>query len=96
MTDRPKTRPDLETRTVDDETVILDRDGERIQQLNATASFIWDCCDGEMDTKAIAAELAEAFGVEPDLTVKDVSEIVLQFSELGLLEEVGVKSPASE
>ena len=96
MTDRPKTRPDLETRTVDDETVILDRDGERIHQLNATASFIWDCCDGERDTKAIAAELAEAFGVEPDLTVKDVSEIVLQFSELGLLEEVGVKSPASE
>jgi len=91
MTDRPKARPDLETRTVDDETVILDRDGERIHQLNATASFIWDRCDGERDATAIAAELAEAFGVEPDQTVKDVSEIVLQFSALGLLEEVGVE-----
>ena len=91
MTDRPKARPDLETRTVDDETVILDRDGERIHQLNATASFVWDCCEGKMDTNSIAAELAEAFGVDPNRTVKDVSEIVLQFSGLGLLEEVGVK-----
>lgn len=86
MPDKPKANPDLEVRTVEDEKVILNRDGEHIHQLNLTASFVWDRCDGSHDVTQIADELAEAFGVDSDLTLKDVSDVVLQFSQLGLLE----------
>jgi len=95
MSNTPKTRPDLEVRTVDDEKVILDRDGEHIHQLNSTASFVWDRCDGSREISAIAQELADAFGVDSDLTLNDVSEIVLQFSQLELLEEIETVEAAS-
>lgn len=95
MSNRPTTKPDLEVRTVDDEKVILDRDGEHIHQLNATASYIWDRCDGTREVSEIAQELADAFEVTPELTLKDVSDIVLQFSELGLLVEVSAGKEAS-
>ena len=95
MRNRPTTKPDLEVRTVDDEKVILDRDGEHIHQLNATASFVWDRCDGTREVSEIAQDLADAFGVTPELTLKDVSEIVLKFDQLGLLTEVDQANLAS-
>ena len=95
MSHKPTTRPDLEVRTVDDEKVILDRDCEHIHQLNATASFIWDRCDGTRQVSEIAQELADAFGVTSELTLKDVSDTVLQFSQLGLLAEVDPTNVAS-
>ena len=98
MSAKPKAKPDLEVRTVDDETVILDRDGEHIHQLNTTASFVWDRCDGSSTVAEIAAELAEAFGVDSELTSKDVEEVVLQFSQLGLLDnpDAGVGAPSED
>lgn len=86
MRDKPKANPDLEVRTVEDEKVILNRDGEHIHQLNLTASFVWDRCDGSHDVAQIAKELAEAFGVDSETTLKDVTDVVLEFSQLGLLE----------
>jgi len=91
MSNKPKTKSGLEVRTVDDEKVILDRDGEHIHQLNATASFIWDLCDGSREISTIAEELGDAFGVDADSTLKDVSDVLSQFSELGLLEEVSIE-----
>ena len=95
MSDKPKAKPDLEVRTVEDEKVILNRDGEHIHQLNLTASFVWDRCDGSHEVAQIADELAEAFGVDSELTLKDVSDVVLQFSQLGLLEGVAADSSSS-
>lgn len=87
MCDRPQARPNLEVRIVDDETVILDQDGEHIHQLNATASFIWERCDGSVTLSEIAQELAATFEVDPEVTAGDVQNTVLQFSQLGLLVE---------
>src|SRR5688572_25028723 len=39
-------RPDLVTRTIDGEVVILDQSAGTVHHLNATASHIWSECDG--------------------------------------------------
>ncbi len=42
----PQRRSDIIYRTIEGETVILNRNEGRLHQLNPTASFIWNCCDG--------------------------------------------------
>ncbi|MGH7772247.1 MAG: PqqD family protein [Candidatus Binatia bacterium] len=66
--------------------MVLDREAELIHQLNQTASFIWDCCDGKSTVADITNQLVEAFNVDPETSVKDVTAIVGQFQKLGLLE----------
>lgn len=95
MSDKPKVIPDIEVRTVDEEKVVLNRDGEHIHQLNETASFVWDRCDGKHEIGEIADELATVYGVDSKQTLQDVSDVVLQFSQLGLLEGAAGESGAS-
>jgi len=82
----PKRRSDVIVREVDHETVVLDRKGELVHQLNQTAGYIWDRCDGESTVTDIANQLAEAFDVDPDTARKDGAAIVSQLGQLNLLE----------
>jgi hypothetical protein len=66
--------------------VVLDRRTERIHQLNTTASFVWDHCDGDRSVGEIADGIMEAFDVDSSTAAQDVAEIVKQFADLGLLE----------
>lgn len=83
---RPRVREDLSARVIGGEIVVLDRDGGRVHQLNATASYIWGRCDGRQTEAEIADDLAVAYGVEPAQAVSDVTALVIQFRELGLLD----------
>jgi len=82
----PKRRSDVIVREVDHETVVLDRKGKLVHQLNQTAGYIWDRCDGESTVTDIANQLAEAFDVDPDTARKDGAAIVSQLGQLNLLE----------
>jgi hypothetical protein len=84
----PKKRDDVSARVIAGETVVLDRDGGRVHQLNATASYVWERCDGSASPTEIARDLSEQYDVEPDQAVSDVTILVGQFRELGLLESV--------
>jgi len=79
-------RGDLKARSVDGEMVVLDRRTERIHQLNPTASFIWDRCDGDRTLEQIAGGMMEAFEVDRETAAQDVAATVRQFTDLGLLE----------
>jgi hypothetical protein len=78
-------RPDLKARTVEGETVLLDRAGGRVHQLNATASFVWSKLDGRTSADDVAAAVAEAFDVEPETAARDVNALLEQFRTLNLL-----------
>ena len=65
---------------------MLDRDGGKVHQLNATASYIWGRCDGRLTEAEIADDLAKTFGVAPAQAMSDVGALIGQFRELGLLE----------
>ena len=82
----PKRRSDVRVRVVDGEMVVLDRQGGLIHQLNQTASFIWDRCDGKSTVADITNQLAEAFDVDPKTSLKDIAAIVGQFQKLNLVE----------
>jgi len=76
----------MSVRAVGNETVVLDRQGELVHQLNQTASYIWDRCDGKSTVPGITNQLAEAFSVDPETAQKDGAVIVSQLQKLNLLE----------
>ena len=82
----PKRRSDISARVVVDETVVLDLGAAQIHQLNATASFIWDRCDGHCTVSEIAEKLAESFDVDRETARQAVLETLRRFDELGLLD----------
>jgi len=80
-----RSRPDLKARVVDGETVLLDRAGGRVHQLNVTASFVWSKLDGSASPRDVATAVAEAFDVDPQTAVRDVDALLEQFRALNLL-----------
>jgi len=85
-TSPPKQRDDLTIRTVDGETVVLDRQGGLVHQFNVTASFIWQHCDGKTTIDEMANDLVERYQVDFETALQNVGEIVKQLYDLGLLE----------
>ena len=75
----------MKARVVDGETVLLDRAGGRVHQLNATASFVWSKLDGSTSCNDVAAAVAEAFEVEQETAARDVTALLDQFRKLNLL-----------
>ena len=82
----PKQRSDVRVRVVDGETIVFDRRRGLIHQLNPTARYIWECCDGHVTVTDIAQQLAEAFEVDLQTAADDVAALVAQLHALELLE----------
>jgi hypothetical protein len=83
---RPRRRPDIRTRVIDGEAVVLDRREEFVHQLNKTASYIWERCDGHCTPAEIAHELCAAFEVDHLTALKDVLDIIKRLESLKLLQ----------
>jgi hypothetical protein len=86
----PKRRSDLNYRTIEGETVILNRKEGCLHQLNPTASFIWDCCDGNWNIAEIVDRLAGAYEVDASTARKDVEEVISNLRNSNLLERLEV------
>ena len=84
---RPKRRPDIQTRLVEGETVVLDRREEFIHQFNKTATYIWERCDGLRTSDEITHELCQAFEVDYPTARRDVLATVETLRRSKLLEE---------
>jgi hypothetical protein len=82
----PKRRSNLNWRTIDGETLILNRPEGRLHQLNPTASFIWDCCDGNSNIAEIVDRLAGVYEVDARTACKDVEEVLFNLRNSKLLE----------
>ena len=83
---RPQRRPDIRTRVVDGETIVLDRREEFVHQLNKTASYIWERCDGRYSPAEIADEVCAAFEVDHRTALRDVLDIVEELERRKLLQ----------
>lgn len=92
----PRRREGLRTRDVDGETVALDTDRQLVHQLNRTAGFIWDRCDGTRTVSEIARDLAAAFDVDLSTAAADVAATVRQLEAAGLVEAPGSTAPSSQ
>jgi hypothetical protein len=102
LTACPKRCLDVKSRLVDGEMVVLDQQAGVIHQLNPTASFIWERCDGQSTLTDIAQQLAHEFELDSHVALRDVNAMIGQLEALHLLEprtgEDGVdgKAPAPE
>ncbi len=81
----PLRRSDLEIRLLEGELVILDMPGGHVHRLNATASLIWNQCDGRSTAAEIAARLAAEFEVASGDALDDVVRTLAELRRLGLL-----------
>jgi len=80
-----RVRADLRVREVDGELVVLDRQTDRVHHLNLTAAFVWRKLDGRTPVRRIATALCHRFELDAGQAETDVSRLVEQFSELGLV-----------
>jgi hypothetical protein len=85
MNEYPNHRTDVNVRIVDGELVVLDRHKGLIHQLNQTASYIWERCDGRSTAADIAKQLVKEFGVSVETAEADAQGFVEQLHALDLL-----------
>jgi hypothetical protein len=70
------------------ETVIYHETARTIHVLNPSASLVWNLLDGEASIADLALRLSDTFGVD-ELVMKDqILDIVRQFGQQGLLDDV--------
>lgn len=81
---RPATAPGLDVNEVKDGLIVYDSVSDRVHYLNATAAVVFTLCDGERDPAAIAAVVAEAFGMDAPPHA-EVDECLGQLGKEGLL-----------
>lgn len=84
----PRVRPDIVLRAVADDWVLYDPTSQDLHVLNATAAAVWACCDGTLDAREIAREVASHFpgAPEPEVVTEEVTRALARFREDGLLE----------
>jgi len=85
---RPQRRSDLTSRPIDGETVILNCEEERIHQLNSTAGFIWECCDGMATISEILDRLVNAYGIDSVTAHGDPERVLSDFENSALLKSL--------
>lgn len=85
----PRRRPEVVGVEVDDEAVLLVEGTRDLHALNGIGTVVWDLCDGTSTLDDIVADLAEAFGADPDVIRNDVVGLARGLGRAGLL--VGVK-----
>jgi pyrroloquinoline quinone biosynthesis protein D len=83
-----KRRQDIKSRLLDGEAVVLDREWGFIHQLNKTATYIWEHCDGQHTAGAIAGQLCRDFEVDESTALSDVLEVLKRLQDLDLLERM--------
>ena len=72
-------------RPVGDELLLLNADTHRIHQLNATASFIWRCCEKSVSAEEIADLMVAKYAVDEHKALRDVVETLSRLRELSLV-----------
>ena len=80
-------RKDVTTEPVDEGLLILDKQAEKIHQLNAAAAAVWLELEKTGDTADAASLLVEKFDTTLDTATRDVGHIVESFKQQGLIEE---------
>lgn len=73
-------------RDVDEEKILFDQEDNQIHQLNSTAAFIWELCDGNRSIEDIANMVADNFDVSFSVALTDVKAVLTEFQKRRLVE----------
>jgi hypothetical protein len=75
----------VSVRPIGDELLLLNTATHRIHQLNATASFIWRCCERAVSAEEIVGLMVANFVVDEHKALRDVVETLSRLRELSLV-----------
>jgi PqqD family protein of HPr-rel-A system len=87
MTALPIARADVEHVVVDGEVVVYDERDGTLHHLNATATLVWQCCDGRGAVDDLVGELADAYGAPRERIASDVHALLGDLRRRGLLRD---------
>ena len=74
---------------VGDEALVLDLSCDQIHQLNATATWIFQRCDGQSSIEDLTDELADTYAIEHSRAHTDIRQTIEQLAALHLIEFAG-------
>ena len=80
---------DTISRTVGDDTVLLDLPSGKYFSLNNSGALVWDLLSQGADAEIVADQLVEAFAVDREKAAADTDEIIRNLQEAGLITEKG-------
>jgi PqqD family protein of HPr-rel-A system len=81
----PHIGDEIEYVVVDGEAVIYDAARAELHRLNATATRIWEHCDGRTSVDVLTDELAHDAGVDRAIVAVDVRAYVAELEARGLV-----------
>lgn len=81
-----KLRPNLTTREIRGEFVVVDTKSGNYHIFNEVGGFIWRGLEKGSGSKTIVEELVSAYKVTPDLALADFRTFVTNLQSYGLLE----------
>lgn len=92
MTRKIARRPDVQSRDIDEEAVLVPvrrsaRDPLTVHTLNPVGRFVWEQLRSPISVDDLATLVAEHFEVEADEAARDLSIFVAELRQAGLLEE---------
>lgn len=79
--------PDVQSTTMEEETVLLALDTGRYYTLNRLGTAIWDQCTGHTTMRDIHAVLCDRFEVSSDRAFDDLVALANQLVQEGLLRQ---------
>lgn len=77
----------LNVRTIEGETVVLNRETDQIHTLNPTASLIWEMLEKQSDMDAIIEKLTSSYSISADTAATDLNKMLQELIQLRLIEE---------
>lgn len=81
----PVTKECVKLEELDDGGILYDTEKDVVHSLNCTADSVWICCDGKHSIEEIADVVKKCFKPESKQVLKDIIQIVRDFSGKGLL-----------
>jgi hypothetical protein len=79
--------PDVQSTSMERETVLLDLSTGRYYTLNRLGSVIWEHCIGHTTISDIHAVLCDRFDVAPEQAMDDLVTLVNQLVQEGVLQQ---------
>jgi len=84
-----KVKANVVSTQMQNEIVLMDVQRGVYFSLNETGAFLWDKLSGEgADINELCHSLQDAFEVDPEVCRQDISQLLSQMNESGILEEI--------
>lgn len=83
-----RVRPDVMSRQLEDETVLLDLASGTYFGLNDAGAEIWSLLRAEATVAEMRARLLETFEVAPETVTRDLEALLTTLQQRGLIEPV--------